>query len=134
MAEPIGDKAFKRERKRIRKLVANWRDPLRLFEWEVNLQYTRGPFPVDGEWLKRPPGAAAQVDWQYRRTTITFDTEYTRECDDAKLQHIVVHELMHVIVNEMRHWKDADDGHDHEERVVETLAWILTGMGVTKEG
>lgn len=132
MPQPIKDKAFKREQKRINRIMERWRDPLRLFEWEIVRLYSRGPFPVDGEWGQRPAAAMASVDWQYRRATLTFDTEATRDYDDAKLERIVVHELVHVIVNEMRCWKDADDGMAHEERVVETLAWILVGIGVEK--
>ena len=133
MAEPITDKEYKRERKRVRALMDKWRDPLRLYDWDISLLYTRGPFPVDGEWRQRTAIGVCTTDWQYRRASLTFDTEATRDLDDAKLERVFVHECCHVLLNEMRQWKDADDARDHEERVAETLAWILVGMAEAKQ-
>ncbi|MGK2898834.1 MAG: hypothetical protein ACSLE9_09130 [Burkholderiaceae bacterium] len=120
------DKEFKRERKRIRALAAKWRDPLRLFEWEVELRYSRGPFEVNGTRDSDAVGMAS-VQWPYRKATLTFDVTETAGYSDAYLEQVFVHECVHVIVNEMRD----DEGGSclHEERVVSTLTTILLPLG-----
>lgn len=117
MPVPITDAEFEAEQQRIRDMLEYWRSALYLDEWHVNLQFTRGPWQTDG--AEQPIGECL-AQWEYRRATITWDTEETRKFDDEGLRHLVFHEAMHILLNEMR-----EDGLKHEERVCETLARVL---------
>ena len=120
MPEALTDKDYRRQVKRIKKLIKKWHSPL-VGWWRVEHAYYReGLSPED-----RAAGALASThaEWEYLMATISWDIPEVAQTSDEYLEYAMVHELCHLLVNEMH-----ADGVDHEERVVTTLArafkWI----------
>lgn len=97
----MNDREFKAQRKRIRKLWAKWRDILGLYAWDCNLNYYRGPIPVDGQ-TSFDAAACASVNWDYQRATLNFNLVCVMGMEDVALEECIVHECTHVLINEMR--------------------------------
>lgn len=114
------DKEFKKQRKRIRKLMDKWRDRLWLQEWWITNSFSRGAFESNGDYDAL---AATSVQWAYRQATITWDMEAVSNQTDEELERVFVHEIMHIHLNEMR-----EEGLAHEERVASTLALLITRL------
>ena len=92
---------WKRQRRRIRALLKKWRVALTLDEWDITNEYTDGSIIVDGE-LSSGAVAAAAVRWEYRRATISWNTQAVAQMNDADLEEVFLHEAMHVLLHEMR--------------------------------
>lgn len=92
---------WKRQRRRIRALLKKWRYVLTLDEWYVTNNFVDGPIVVDGE-VSSEAVASAKVRWEYRRATLSWNTQEVAKLNDADLEEVFLHESMHVLLNEMR--------------------------------
>lgn len=119
------NEADKKTKKRIRRVLKKWLRPLGLLWWNVKISYvdTLGIGDRGSE-----VGARTYVDWRYAMAHIEFSLSTCRSVSDSDLDTMVLHELVHILVNEMQ---GDDSDHDHEERVVTTLAkafqWVRDG-------
>ena len=92
---------WKRQRRRIRALLKKWRFVLTLDEWDITNNFVDGPIVVDGE-VSSEAVASAKVRWEYRRATLSWNTQEVAKLNDADLEEVFLHESMHVLLNEMR--------------------------------
>ena len=92
---------WKRQRRRIRALLKKWRFVLTLDEWDITNNFVDGPIVVDGE-VSSDAVASARVRWEYRRATLSWNTQEVAKLNDADLEEVFLHESMHVLLNEMR--------------------------------
>ena len=92
---------WKRQRRRIRALLKKWRFVLTLDEWDITNNFVDGPIVVDGE-VSSEAVASARVRWEYRRATLSWNTQKVAKLNDADLEEVFLHESMHVLLNEMR--------------------------------
>lgn len=114
-------KAFKKQRRRIRKLAEKWLGPLGLKWWTIEHRYHD-----DQEAFLKPNGERVLMfviaDWRYRTASIDVNLPIVGERSGKQLEHDYLHELMHVFLNEMRMTCAEPAFHEHEERVAHTLA------------
>lgn len=122
MPEALTDKNYRKQVKRIKKLIKKWHQPL-VGWWRVSHVYYReglGP-----EYREAGALACADAQWEYLLATISWDMPEVARTGDDYLEYAFVHELAHLMVNEM-----AGEVQDvrHQERVVTQLArafvWI----------
>lgn len=109
-----------RQEKRIRALYKKWAPLLGMGEWDVTMRFH------DGQYVQ-PDGVASgsaigtsSTDWEYRRSTIDWNTSLCALETDDRMEGHVIHECMHVLLGEMD-----EDGVKHEERVVTSLMWAF---------
>ena len=74
---------------------------LTLDEWDITNNFVDGPIVVDGE-VSSEAVASAKVRWEYRRATLSWNTQEVAKLNDADLEEVFLHESMHVLLNEMR--------------------------------
>jgi len=112
----VKNKAFKRIRKHLDKLVAQWRVPLGLKWWTIKCRYFDDPerFEKENGWHAL---ARTYADWRYMTASIEFNVPACEQQSERDLEDVVVHELCHILVNEMREGEI-----HHEERVCTRLA------------
>lgn len=115
-------RAYRATRKRINALGEKWIRPLGLKWWTVRLHLykSRGKYAESTGCDPKTSAAMCETDWRYRRADIHFNGPAWHEMDDDEAEHNFVHELCHIFLGELR--TSADDAHDHEERVCQTLA------------
>lgn len=108
---------------RIEAAVDRWRGLLGMHGWRINRSFHDGQYVMPDGRVSIAP-ASSHVKWEYLYAHLDFNVEEMAGMDDARVEEIVVHELMHVMVNEMRDL--CAEEHPilikHEERVCETLA------------
>lgn len=111
-------KAFKRQRRRVRKLFEAWLYPLGLLWWRIDIVYHRRR---KGFRHDRTTQTFARVtaNWCYMTAQIDVNVSAAQHQSDADLEHAVVHELAHILVREAGDPKGVTL---HEERVCTTLA------------
>jgi hypothetical protein len=131
------DRQYRKDRARILKLKDKWLAPLGLRWWHVEICHSREPLKVAeadaaNGWRKNGECVAK---WQYLKATVTFNMPAVADMADDDLETLFVHELCHALVNEMRNF-GAEDGMDHEERVVTALtsAFIWVRAAGEKSG
>lgn len=117
-----GTAQWKRQRRRIRALLQKWRYALTLDEWDITNDYVDGSIIVDGE-LSSEAVAAAKVRWEYRRATISWNTQEVARLNDADLEQVFLHETMHVLLHEMR--EVVEGNIKAEERSATTFATVI---------
>jgi len=108
---------WKKQIKRIQKVMDRWLDPLGLAWWHVQCNYIwdkkqfkkRNGYQTIGSVYARWEYATASIDWNLRAIALE---------SDSKLDRVVLHELCHILVSELR---EPDDDKKHEERVVTGL-------------
>lgn len=118
------------QKARIRGLFDRWRNVLSLDEWEVTLEYTNGAFIKRDGVSSGKAMAVTFTDWEYRRSTIQWNTDITDCQDDDELEYALVHEAMHVLLNGQRALRERSEGGDayrayeslFEEHTATTLA------------
>jgi hypothetical protein len=110
------DAEFEAAKARVHGFAERWTPLLGLDDWDISWEYNREPPDKEREI------AHCAVDWEYEQATVTWSiTELLNdECDDEKLERIVVHELAHIILREMR--EDTKTKINHEERVATRLS------------
>lgn len=130
------DQEYRKQKKRVRKLIEKWHAALGLRWWRIDYNFYRECLPDHPEAV-----ALCTVHWEYKEADIDFCLPKCAELADDRLEYMYVHECCHVLVAEMREW--AGDGdrscpvrQRHEERVVTDLAsaflWVrLAGEGRT---
>lgn len=119
------------QKERIREVFGRWRPILGLDEWFIDLSYSDGEFiRGDGE-PSKDALAGTDVQWQYRRAQITFNTRRTETASDVDMEYVVIHEAMHVLLNGSRAFRERGDtvGREYEtlfeEHTCTTLAWAF---------
>lgn len=119
------DKEYSKEKRRVEKLLEKWIKPLGLGWWMIDISYSRD-FAGDTDGFDTV--AECSSKWYYRIADVKFYLPAVARIDDARLEVLVVHELMHIFVNEMR---EKDEDRRHEEHVVTGLAnaivWAVNG-------
>lgn len=111
-------RAFKKHRKRVKKLADKWLFVLGLKWWHVIINYhdaLRGSEQVEGQ----ETVMSTSVQWQYVQATIDVYVPTVAAISNVELERAFVHECMHILVAEMR---EDDLNVKHEERVCELLS------------
>lgn len=117
------NKTNKSIRKKLRKYINAWAQPLGLLWWKIDVYYH-----VDKKHIRKvfkPKHARAQVnsDWRYCEATIHFNVPSFANLSDTEIEMVVLHELVHILVCEMR-----EGEMHHEERVVTGLTRAFLWM------
>lgn len=112
------------QKERVRRLLNEWKEPLYLGDWEVNLRFFR-----KRKLFRHEDGTEAifrtDVFWQYKSACIKVNLACVAEQDDKSLGRYFVHELAHIILGEMQAQRAAEDFIMHLERTTTTLAEIF---------
>lgn len=106
-------------RKKIKRYLKKWVQPLGLLWWKIDAYYYDDPMEMVRQFTVTDDNityASVDTDWRYLRATIKFNLPAIAGRTDEEIESTVVHELCHILVCEMR-----ENGVDHEERVVTGL-------------
>lgn len=119
----MNDKDYAKQKKRIKKLVEKWHDPMGM-----------GWFHIDMNWDRARkddvPNTAARTvsSWQYRNADITWYLPACADNDDDFMENIVVHEFVHILIAPLALVdKETDLPLQHEyatECVARAMRWV----------
>lgn len=116
---------------RIAAVWARWKSILGLDEWECHISYHDGEYVAHDGSPSKSAIANTHVEWEYRRTSIQWNTQRVATEDGEGLEYAVVHEAMHVLLNGQRPVCDLSDAVAREyqrlfeEHTATTLAWAF---------
>lgn len=113
----MNDKEYRKQKKRVKKLIQYYKAKLGLHLWRINTQYHR-EYPDSSH---HPSNCVMWVtaDWRYMDGTIHVVLPAIENFSDEDLEYFVLHEYAHIILNEMH--VDDEMFQDHEEHVATML-------------
>ena len=123
------DKEYRREAKRIHRLIKLWKTRLYLCELDISVEVHRDALSNDRGWSNWRVNATTDAHWQYCTAYIRFSAMATISLSDEDLAITVIHELLHVALSETRTEEYDEEAAGHEERVVTRLSRSIYELG-----
>lgn len=115
------DREYRRQKKRLERLVRKWVRPIGLGWFRVRVNYWRDGIEAEREASGFVAVAQTRGHWEYLDFTIDWDMREVAGVDDDELEYMFVHELAHVLIAEA---VDGEGG-KHIERTATLVAKAL---------